>query len=227
MSREATRKRAQADYEAGMTYKDISHKYNVSQNTLSTWKKRFNWIRPPKPKKEPVKEKGKRGAPKRNTNSVKHGYYSKYLPEETKELLQHIDPDNPLDLLWAGIQVQWAAIIRSQNIMYVKDKEDLTVTKVGESKGKVCSETWEVQQAWDKQASFLNAQSNALSKLFSMIRQYEEALHKNWDYATVEQRLRIAKLKTEVEKLQGNNTSGNQLAEAAKKMHERINNEES
>ena len=48
-----------------------------------------------------------------------------------------------------------------------KTKRYLTVTKVGESKGKVCSETWEVQQAWDKQASFLNAQSNALSKLFS------------------------------------------------------------
>lgn len=35
-------------------------------------------------------------------------------------------------------------------------------------------EKWEVQQAWDKQANFLKAQSRAQGELRSMIKQYKE-----------------------------------------------------
>ncbi|WP_126981280.1 hypothetical protein [Acetobacterium bakii] len=51
--------------------------------------------------------------------------------------------------VWDNIQLQYAAIIRAQNLMYVRDQEDKTIEKVGSSTGKVSSQTWEVQQAWD------------------------------------------------------------------------------
>ena len=91
--------------------------------------------------------------------------------------------------------------------MHVKDQEDKTIEKVEEKNGNVIGERWEVQQAWDKQASFLQAQAKAQRELTSMIRQYEELLHKNWKLATKEQKARIEQLKANTEKLKrdGNN----------------------
>jgi len=36
---------AERDYIAGMKYKDIAEKYDVSINTVKSWKKRHNWVR--------------------------------------------------------------------------------------------------------------------------------------------------------------------------------------
>ena len=83
------------------------------------------------------------GAPKKNKNAEKYGFFSKYLPEETVSIIEEM-PDNPLDVLWDQIQIAYAAIIRAQNIMYVKDRDDKTIEKVGESSGDVFSEKWEV-----------------------------------------------------------------------------------
>ena len=85
--------------------------------------------------------------------------------------------------------------------MYVRDREDSTKTEIGHKDGDtVTEERWEVQQAWDKQGNFLQAQARAQAELRSMIKQYDELLHKNWDLATEEQRARIAVLKSQVEK---------------------------
>ena len=110
-------------------------------------------------------------------------------------------PKDPLDVLWDQIQIAYAAIIRAQKIMYVRDRKDKTTTKIGHKDGDtVTEERWEVQQAWDKQGNFLQAQARAQAELRSMIKQYDELLHKNWDLATDEQRARIAVLKSQVEK---------------------------
>ena len=37
--------KAEADYMSGMKYKDIAEKYNVSLNTVKSWKKRYAWDR--------------------------------------------------------------------------------------------------------------------------------------------------------------------------------------
>ena len=58
--------------------------------------------------------------------------------------------------------------------MYVRNIDDKTVEKIEEKDGNVIGERWEVQQAWDKQASFLKAQARAQSELRSMIRQYKD-----------------------------------------------------
>jgi len=56
---------AEADYVAGMKYKDIAEKYGVSINTVKSWKKRYAWARD---KKECTKKgctQNKKGAHKK------------------------------------------------------------------------------------------------------------------------------------------------------------------
>lgn len=171
-----------ADYLSGMKHKDIEKKYNLSSNTLKSWIKRYHWSEekkgaPLKRKKgAPLNNKNAvgnmGGAPEKNSNAVKHGLFQKYLPSDTLDIIDSMDDKTPLDLLWDSIQIQYAAIIRAQNIMYVRDAADKTTTKVGYTDGKVVGETWEVQQAWDKQANFMKAQSRAIDSLRGMIKDY-------------------------------------------------------
>ena len=210
-------KLAENDYIDGMKYKDIAEKYNVSLNTVKSWKTRYKWSKDNKKgvhtKLEKVcTQKGGQpdnknavghGAPEGNKNSEKHGFFSKWLPEETMEIMQSIQKSDPLDILWDNIQLQFTAIIRAQKLMYVKDRKDKTTTKIEEKSGNIDGQRWEVQQAWDKHATFLNAQSRAMKTLESMITRYDDLLHRNWDKATEEQRLRISKLKYEVSQLSG------------------------
>ena len=109
-------------------------------------------------------------------------------------------PKDPLDILWDQILLAYAAIIRAQQIMYVNDKDDVTTTKIEERSGDSSwGEKWEVQQAWDKQGNFLQAQARAQKTLESMILRYEYLLHKNWDLATEEQKARIGALKDKID----------------------------
>lgn len=197
------------DYQKGIKYKDIAQKYDVTLNTVKSWKTRYKWTKESVHTKEKVCTP-KRGAPKGNKNATgppgnkhaeKHGFFSKWLPEETAEIMNSIAKLDPLDILWDNIQLQYAAIIRAQRLMYVKDQEDITTTQIGQGySDSGSSEKWEVQQAWDKHATFLNAQSRAMKTLEGMIKQYDELLHKNWDLATEEQKQRINKLKVDIAK---------------------------
>lgn len=133
------------------------------------------------------------GAPLKNHNAEKHGLFRKYLPEETFSIIAEM-PVNPLDVLWDQIQIAYAAIIRAQQIMYVRDQTDKTREMVSNS---VNGESWKTQQAWDKQADFLKSQARAQSELRCMIKQYDEMLHKNWELATDEQKARIEQIRSQ------------------------------
>ena len=128
------------------------------------------------------------GAPKQNKNAETYGFFSKYLPEETFSIIQEIDKKEPLDILWENIEIAYAAIVRAQRIGYVKDSEDVTVIKSGYKNGNVIGEDYLVQTAIDKQSKFMQAQAKAQAELRSLIKQYDEMLHSNWDLATEEQK---------------------------------------
>lgn len=182
---------AEQDYIQGMKYKDIAEKYEVSINTVKSWKRRYEWSREKgayKTKRVHTKKKGGQpgnknasghGAPSKNTNAVKHGLFSKYLPEETMEIVEQIENISPLDILWMNIKLQFAQIMRAQQIMHVEDKHDTTEhlkrTKSSSSQtGSGFEEEYEIQFAWDKQANFLNSQSRAMGELRSMLKQFKE-----------------------------------------------------
>lgn len=176
------KEQVKADYLNGMKQKELIQKYNIPLNTLKSWIKRYHWSEEKKgaPKKKkmgaPLNNKNAvgAGAPKGNTNAVKHGLFSKYLPKDTYDIIESMKEKTPLDLIWDAIQIQYAAIIRAQQIMYVRDKDDVTSIQTGFTEGKVSAETWQTQQAWDKQGDFLKAQSRAVDSLRSMVKDYLE-----------------------------------------------------
>lgn len=142
------------------------------------------------------------GAPARNSNAVTHGFFRKFFPEESLEIMEQIETRSPLDMLWENIVIQYTAIIRAQRIMFVRDQQDETKVLKKDKPGMFGDEKeWEYQHAWDKQAAFLQAQSRAMATLQSMIKRYEEMLASA--LTTEEQRLRIEKLKLEVGSLRG------------------------
>ncbi len=196
------------EHKGNIENRQIAKILDVPEKTISGWKVKDKWNgvlqtnerSTPKPKGAPKGNKNATGPPE-NKNAEKHGFFSKWLPEETAEIMKSIQKLDPLDILWDNIQLQYTAIIRAQRLMYVKDQQDVTTTKIGEGYSETgSSEKWEVQQAWDKQATFLNAQSRAMKTLEGMINRYDELLHKNWDLATEEQKQRINKLKVDIAK---------------------------
>ena len=216
--------KAKIDYLAGMKYKDIAEKYEVSINTVNSWKKRHGWCREGAPKNGAPKSKigapignqnakghgappgnknglgNKGGPPPHNANAMTHGLFAKFLPPETLEIAKELAEVSPIDILWGNICLKYAAILRAQKVMYVENHEDLTkVLKRQKSGDSSWEEEYELQFAWDKQATFLKAQSTAMTALTNMLKQYEELCRS--EMATEEQRLRVEKLRAEVEVL--------------------------
>lgn len=214
------KEKVKQDYLKGMKQKEIASKYDISLNTLKSWIKRYNWSKEKK-KGAPINKRGApfsnknsvgHGAPKENKNAEKFGFFSKYLPEETRELIQEISIKDKFDILWEQITIQYAAIIRAQKIMYVKGKEEMVKElKKYESTENGEKIEYEFQFAWDRQASFLNAQSRAMSELRSLIKQYDEMIHKDWNLATEEQKTRVEKLKCEVDNLSKDDIGDDEL----------------
>mgnify|MGYP000193495489 CR=1 FL=1 len=128
------------------------------------------------------------GAPKQNKNAEKYGFFSKYLPEETVSIIQEM-PTDPLDILWDQVQIAYAAIVRAQSIMYVRDQKDVTITKIGHKDGRRSTEErWEGTAGLGQAGKFLQAQARAQKTLEGLIKQYDELLHKNWELASEEQK---------------------------------------
>ena len=108
--------------------------------------------------------------PPNNKNAVSHGLFANWLPDDTKQIIQELYTSEPADIIWNNIMIQYTAIIRSQKIMYVKDEFDSTEDVVSAeinpmlvdpetNKAVQTKLTRQFQYAWDKQATFLNAQS--------------------------------------------------------------------
>lgn len=192
----------------GMKLVEIASQLELPEGTVRRWKSTHNWDNERSEKKSERSEKKKGGqpgnrnaeghggtGPPKNHNAEKHGLFRKYLPPETFSIIQEM-PKDPLDVLWDQIQIAYAAIIRAQQIMYVRDKDDMSTTQIGRKNGEtVTEERWQVQQAWDKQGNFLKSQARAQGELRSLIKQYDEMLHRNWELATEEQKARIAVMK--------------------------------
>lgn len=207
-------------YLQGQKLVEIASQLNLPEGTVRRWKCTHKWDgeRSDKRSERSHRKKGGQpgnknssGGPSGNKKAEKYGFFSKYLPDETREIFSAINQADPLDLLWHQIQIAYAAIIRAQRIAYVKDKDDKTVEKVmvGDS-----SEMYSVQQAWDKQNEFLKAQARAQGELRSLIKQYDEMLHKDWEAASEEQRSRIAQIKAQTDKLTGNNQEIEDMSES-------------
>lgn len=151
------------------------------------------------------------GAPLQNDNAVTHGFFRKHFPEDVADLAVEIMEKDPIDMLLENITIQYTAIIRAQRLMFVVDQEDMTkelkkeksqyeISKTKDSEGNETTEMvetygereYEIQFAWDKHATFMNAQSRAMTTLVNLIEKCDKLAK------TEEQQLRIEKLKKEI-----------------------------
>lgn len=195
-------------YLEGMKLIDIAKQLDLPEGTVRRWKSTHKWDSERSDKNNAnVRIKRKRGGqpgnhnasgPPGNRNAEKHGFFTKWLPEETREILEDIETDDPLNLLWDNIQLQYVAIVRAQKLMYVKDQQDRTkeISMEGES-----ITAYDIQQAWDKHATFMQAQSRAIGTFSRLVKEYDELLHKNWDMATEIQKARLAQIQAQTDKL--------------------------
>ena len=192
---------ARKDYEAGMKYKDIATKHDVSINTVKSWQRRHNWTRTKKgaPKNPRGAPKGNKnavghGAPKGSQNALKHGLFAKYLPQGVHEIYEQLADKQPIDILWENIQLTYANLLHAQRILYVQDVDDTTTMLIASTaKG---GESYEVHTAWDKQGKALAAIARIQSELRNMIKTYNELTRSS--LVTEEQRLRIEILKSKL-----------------------------
>lgn len=216
-ARNAKADEALALYRQGLKLVEIAKQLDLPEGTVRRWKSTYKWdgerSQPQKANarikkksggqpgnKNAVGNKGGPGAPPGNQRAKRWGLLSKYIPKETMEIMNITADTSPLDLLWDQIQIAYVAIMRAQQISFVTDKDDSTTTKIKEGYSDTGStEEWEVQQAWDKQANFMKAQARAQSELRSMIKQYDEMLHKDWEAATKEQKARLQLLQSKIE----------------------------
>ncbi len=220
---------AQSLYENGMKLTDIAKKIGKPDGTVRRWKSEGGWgsgiIKNEQSKNERSQkdnekktnvQKGKPGAPSGNTNAKgnhggapkwnknaeKHGLFSKCLPEDMLDVIDQIGEKSYTDILWENIQISYAAILRSQKIMFVENKKEMIKELKKVKKGKDGTEAeWEFQFSWDRQATFLTAQARAMSELRSLIKQYEELV-------TGEQKAKVAKIKAETERINNSEEDG-------------------
>ena len=202
---------AKTMYLKGVKLVEIASQLSLPEGTVRRWKCTHKWDSERSDKKANVRKRKKGGqpgnknatGPPENKNAEKYGFFSKYLPDEPREIFSAIEQADPLDLLWHQIQIAYAAIVRAQRIAYVKDQDDKTIEKIEEKVGNVIGQKWEVQQAWDKQENFLKAQARAQGELRAMIKQYDEMLHKDWETASEEQKARIEQIRANTARMSG------------------------
>ena len=122
---------ALALYRQGLKLIEISRKLDIPEGTVRRWKCTYKWDAPEEtersqPKKPNARKRGGQPGnknatgPPGNKNAEKFGFLSKYLPEETLELLHLTAGSSPLDLLWTQIQLAYAAMSPSTRRAWIE-----------------------------------------------------------------------------------------------------------
>lgn len=142
------------------------------------------------------------------------------------KIMEQIADRSPIDLLWDQIMIQYTAIISSQEIMFVESKDEMIKELKKQklevhSKGRgdqnqlipiVVEEEHEFQFSWDRHATFLNAQSRAMSELRSSIKQFIDLANDD-----DERRLKLDQMQLNIEKTKADVDKATAEAEKLKK----------
>lgn len=235
---------------AGMKYKDIAEKYDVSINTVKSWKTRHKWSKDAAEKSvhtkqkrvhtkkevETTKAKGNRSGnpnPKnqfshRNNPKLLHGLRSKFFHEEQVEIMEAIAEASFEEQIWLQIEIKFSAIIRMQKIMWVEDSEDHLKELSGESSNEFGgSETYKISFAYERFESYIKAQTRAMAEYRNLVKQFSEmAQDEDERRLKLEQmQLNIDKTKAEITKLENGDGSTGQESEIAKMLRKMAGDE--
>ncbi|MEF9991343.1 MAG: phage terminase small subunit [Peptostreptococcaceae bacterium] len=197
---------------------EIADMLNEKPTNIRSWKYNDKWADKipkagaPKGNKNAKGNRGGSGAPKGNVNSIQHGGYMStdrilskmqdILPKSMLNTIKALDGESSLDKLWRNIILLDAKISNAYKIIDVKNSKDHTI-ELKKTDGDFIEN--EILFAIEKETKADAAISRMKDSLTRMIKTYEELLHKNWDLATEEQKLRIELIKAQTNKLTGDN----------------------
>ncbi|WP_342720119.1 phage terminase small subunit (plasmid) [Bacillus paramycoides] len=216
---------AQEDYMQGMKYKELAEKYEVSINTIKSWRKRHGWNRKgvhpkdekgctqtkktgaPIGNKNAVGNSGNRnpkwgnknavghGPPKGNHNAMTHGLFRKIIPNDDPRAMELLDEIQN--------HTELDMLFHSIQLQYfniLNSQRIMHVRDKDDMSKEIISESeggeaYMVQFAWDKQANLLTAYSRAMTSLSAMIERFNKLAN-----VDDERRLKLEQMKTNIEK---------------------------
>lgn len=142
--------------------------------------------------------KGGKGGPEGNQKALKHGFFSKFMPQDPEfmEIREIVETMSPADMIWENILTLYQQLIWGRRITFVQDKNDVTKVLKKKKPGMFGTEQeWEYQQAWDKYNNAIKAQATVMRELRAAIKQFISIAPEKDD-----RRLKLDKMKTEIEK---------------------------
>ncbi|MGE1052307.1 phage terminase small subunit [Bacillus sp. GFa4/2] len=216
---------AQEDYMQGMKYKELAEKYEVSINTIKSWRKRHGWNRKgvhPKDEKgctqtkktgAPIGNKNAvgnsgnknpkwgnknavgHGPPKGNDNATTHGLFKKIIPNDDPHAMELLEEIQN----HTGLDMLFHSI-QLQYFNILNSQRIMHVRDKDDMSKEVISESeggeaYMVQFAWDKQANLLTAYARAMNTLTSMIEKFNKLAD-----VDDERRLKLEQMKLGIEK---------------------------
>lgn len=215
---------AQEDYMQGMKYKELAEKYEVSVNTVKSWKTRYKWdrkgvhtkdekVRTQKKTGAPVGNKNAvgnsgnknpkwgnknavgHGPPKGNDNATTHGLFKKIIPNDDPHAMELLEEIQN----HTGLDMLFHSI-QLQYFNILNSQRIMHVRDKDDMSKEVISESeggeaYMVQFAWDKQANLLTAYARAMNTLTSMIEKFNKLAD-----VDDERRLKLEQMKLGIEK---------------------------
>lgn len=166
-----------------LNLKELAAKHGVSVNTVRSRKAREEWVKyeHPDPTVRPVltepviePEVVTRVQDLRKQGDIvarprKDSPWLQFLPDEMLDIMKTMESIDPLDVLYDQIRIQWAIILRAQEIMFVHDQTDIDKFKTTSS---MESDSWEVHTSWDKHGKFMSQLSTAQKELRGLIKEF-------------------------------------------------------
>ncbi len=209
----------------GMKYKELAEKYEVSINTIKSWRKRHGWNRKgvhPKDEKgctqtkktgAPIGNKNAvgnsgnknpkwgnknavgHGPPKGNDNATTHGLFKKIIPNDDPHAMELLEEIQN----HTGLDILFHSI-QLQYFNILNSQRIMHVRDKDDMSKEVISESeggeaYMVQFAWDKQANLLTAYARAMNTLTSMIEKFNKLAD-----VDDERRLKLEQMKLGIEK---------------------------
>lgn len=164
-------------WDSATTSDNVVQRNKVKKNNVVQQKQSVVEIQQKKDNKRERKRSGnpnpKNQFTKRNTAAVKHGLHAKYIPDDMQEIIDSMNSMSAEDIIWQNIEIQYASIIRAQQIMWVQDADSLLSEEVSSSYGQNgTSQSFKVAFAYEQYDSFLKSQSRAMGELRSLIKQF-------------------------------------------------------
>lgn len=179
--------------------KDIAIKLDASESQVRNWKAMDKWDMTVKNNNANlIKDKIEELIKLSDTRGDPFNDADKYIPDRLAKVISEIQGQTPIDIIYTNILILHANILRSQEIMFVNDKNDVS----REIKKEVKSDfgttiEYNIAFAFEKQGMLLSNLSKATQSLVLLMRQYEEMLYALSIDRRAEYEVKIAKIRAE------------------------------